>query len=239
MSASTSVAHHPAVRSASPRTRWALRSQPLRPGVTLHVTAGGRMRVHFVVADSRGKLLSAAAVEAGEVVGGVMSALNEPLERLHTLLERGLAANRLAELVSDGARRRGDVAAFVRRVEESAASAALWPASRVGGALGFELMSATDSLSLDVVGFARGPAVSVWSGHDSEGVACAAVCVSRSGARVSPWVRFSEAREAASTAEMLLAMVEAGCPASETADTLVQGRVAVQARAARCWEIGR
>jgi hypothetical protein len=145
----------------------------------------------------------------------------------------------LAELVAVAARRRGAVAAFVRRVEEGAASAVLWPASTVGGTLGVDLMPVADSLSLDVVGFARGPAVSVWSGHDSEGVGCAAVCVSRRGTRVSPWLRFGESRTAASTAEMLLAMVEAGCSAGETADTLVQGRVAVQARGAGRWEIGR
>lgn len=239
MSASTSVAPHPAVRSASHRTCWALRWQPLRHGVTLHVTAGRRMRVHFVVADGRGSLLAAAAVDAGEVVGGLMSTLNGPLERLHALLERGLPVGRLAELVADAARRRGDVAAFVRRVEEGAASSVLWPASTVGGALGVDLMSVADSVSLDVVGFGRRPWVSVWSGRDSEGVACAAVCVSRRGRRVSPWLRFSEVREAASTAERLLAVVDDGCPASETAEQLVQGRVAVQARAAGCWEIGR
>lgn len=206
-----------------------MRAGLLLPGVSLCVTAGRRLRMYVVVADGRRQLLAAVAVDVAEVDGGVVDEFNAAQERLLALLERGLPAERLAELVLESARRGDDAARLVRRVEESVELFALWPLATVGGASGTGPMSVVDAALLDVAGFGRRTAVAVWRGRDMEGVVCAAVCVSRRGARLSPWVRFEDSDAATRTARVLMDRIEEGLSARAAADALVTAAAAAGA----------
>jgi hypothetical protein len=179
------------------------------------------LRLYVVVADGRRRLIGAAAVDAGEVDGGVVGELNAAQERLYALLERGLPAKPLAGLLMESARRGDDVAALLRRVEEQGEMFALWPVAAAPGASGIEPMPVVDALLLDVAGFGRPTAVSVWRGRDTEGVVCAAVCVSRRGARLSPWVRFDDDDAATRTARVLMDRINAGLSAHDASESLV------------------
>jgi hypothetical protein len=177
--------------------------------------------MYVVVADGRRRLMAAVAVDVAEVDGGVVGEFNAARGRLLALLERGLPAERLAELLMESARRGDDAAGLVRRVEEGFELFALWPLATVAGASGIEPMSVVDAVLLDVAGFGRRTMVSVWEGRDAEGVVCAALCVSRRGTRLSPWVRFGDGDAASRTARVLMDRIEAGLPARAAADALV------------------
>jgi len=185
--------------------------------------------MYVVVADGRRRLMAAAAVDVAEVDGGAVGDFNAAQERLFALLERGLPAKRLADLLMESARHGDDAAGLVRRVEAGVETFALCPLATVGGALGVEPMSAIDAVLLDVAGFGRRTAVSMWQGRDTEGVACAAVCVSRRGTRLSPWVRFGDGDTASRTARVLMDRIEEGLSAHAAADALVTAAAVARA----------
>jgi hypothetical protein len=185
--------------------------------------------MYVVVADGRRRLMAAVAVDVAEVDGGVVGEFNAARGRLLALLERGLPARRLAELLLQSARHGEDAASLVRRVEEGVERLALWPAATPVAVLGVGPMPVPDALVLDVAGFGRRTAVSVWRGRDTEGVACAAVCVSRRGARLSPWVRFGDGDAATRTARVLMGRIEEGLSAHAAADALVTASAAAGA----------